>query len=184
MPARDAPHELRPASQVHLSHDWKAVPSTYVCFENAAVHYPAPHEWLSFDRLWAVNAPYVLSSNGGDTYLEHYVREGIVSVAQENALDARLVLAAMMQRVCGKSSHGTDSLNLHSSQSAGKVPEYCKNSPALCGRLHATAAIEAYTAGMQGENIIHMIPGTSSYASDVANRLLGWAGKRKSYETC
>lgn len=59
---------------------------------------------LSFDRLWAINQPRVLSNNGGDTYLEHYIYEGLLDVAKETGMDAGVLLAVMMEQVRVQSS--------------------------------------------------------------------------------
>lgn len=54
---------------------------------------------LSFDELWVINQPRVLSNNGGDTYLEHYIHEGLLQVADETGMDAGVLLAVMMEQV-------------------------------------------------------------------------------------
>ncbi|GAB1739504.1 hypothetical protein NU219Hw_g4457t1 [Hortaea werneckii] len=53
---------------------------------------------LSFDKLWVINQPSVLSNNGGDTYLEHYIHEGLLQVADETGGDAGVLLAVMMEQ--------------------------------------------------------------------------------------
>lgn len=58
----------------------------------------SPDQWLPFDEVWRINQPFILSGNGGDTYIEHYIKEAIVEVSAERNLDARVLLAVMMQQ--------------------------------------------------------------------------------------
>lgn len=46
------------------------------------------------------------------------------------------------------------------------------------------AAARAYNSGNVGSNLDEVVYGVPSYASDIANRLLGWDGKGEGFETC
>lgn len=70
---------------------------TYDCTYKPTTGIPASK--LSFDELWVINQPRVLSNNGGDTYLEHYIHEGLLKVADETGIDAGVLLAVMMEQV-------------------------------------------------------------------------------------
>ena len=90
---------FKPEQQQHtrdrLNH---FVSSDYQCFGETDTDL-SPQTWISFARLWHINGPTVSSRNGGDTYITHYIREAVVQVADESTVDARLVLALMMQEV-------------------------------------------------------------------------------------
>jgi hypothetical protein len=79
-------------------HNTEPVWIDYQCFgDNAAGLRPS--NWLPFDTLWEVNEPYILSTNGGDTYITHHIKTAIDNVAKEDGLDDRLVLVIMLQEV-------------------------------------------------------------------------------------
>ena len=73
----------------------------YKCFAGDVQNYPSPEKWPSWEALWDVNREQVLSSNGGDTYLQHYIQEGVLQVASDTNTDARLILAVIMQETKG-----------------------------------------------------------------------------------
>jgi len=75
--------------------------SHYRCFASSleAAEYPQPNGWLPFETLWAINQPAILSRNGGDTYIEHYLREAIEQSSLKHKIDPRLVLVAVLQVV-------------------------------------------------------------------------------------
>ncbi|KAK5136230.1 hypothetical protein LTR08_003837 [Meristemomyces frigidus] len=72
--------------------------SNYQCFHDPDVDL-SPQTWLSFANMWRINEPTILSKNGGDTYIKHYIHEAVAYVADESAVDARLILALMMQEM-------------------------------------------------------------------------------------
>lgn len=77
---------------------------TYQCFERNIANYPPPTHWLSFADMWNINREQILSSNGGNTYLQHYIHQAILKVSKESNLDARLILALIMGESQGKAS--------------------------------------------------------------------------------
>jgi len=89
-------HGLLPASQHHLA---LHTASRYKCFDGERSKYPQADDWHSFEALWKINQPFILSRNGGDTYVEHYIHEAIIDVSVEKEVDPRFVLAAVMQVV-------------------------------------------------------------------------------------
>lgn len=72
---------------------------SYQCFQAGLSQDGSPRPWLAFERLWQVNEPTILSKNGGNTYIEHYIKDAILQVSEESHVDARLLLAIMMQEV-------------------------------------------------------------------------------------
>ncbi|KAK3629615.1 hypothetical protein LTR56_017920 [Elasticomyces elasticus] len=77
-----------------------SVPATrdYLCFDGTDATASAT-QWLPFDQLWLLNEPTILTKNGGDTYITHYIREAIEQVSCDGEVDASLVLAIVMQEV-------------------------------------------------------------------------------------
>lgn len=73
--------------------------SSYQCYDGDVANYPSVQSWLSFDALWDVNRDNILSANGGNTYLQHYIHDAILQVAGETNVNARLILALVMQEV-------------------------------------------------------------------------------------
>ena len=71
--------------------------TTYKCIYESTTDILASK--LAFDKLWVINQPRVLSNNGGDTYLEHYIHEGLLQVADETGMDGGVLLAVMMEQV-------------------------------------------------------------------------------------
>jgi len=96
------PHSARPWTTQNT-----ASPLGYQCFDGAFASNADTTKWHSFGQLWAVNEPYVLLRNRGDTYITHYIREAIVHVADEDEIDAGLVLAIMMQEVRHAQQHSS-----------------------------------------------------------------------------
>jgi len=88
------------AAQYHLTAGFQRSSNKYQCLEGGATAYPPTSTWLPFDALWNINQPIVLSSNGGDTYIEHYVHEAIIEASKKRKHDERLILAVVMQVVC------------------------------------------------------------------------------------
>ncbi|KAK5677038.1 hypothetical protein LTS10_010226 [Elasticomyces elasticus] len=76
------------------------VPATrdYLCFDGTDATADAT-QWIPFDQLWLLNEPTILSKNGGDTYITHYIREAIEQVSCDGEVDASLVLAIVMQEI-------------------------------------------------------------------------------------
>ncbi|KAK5728870.1 hypothetical protein LTR15_002011 [Elasticomyces elasticus] len=70
----------------------------YLCFDGTDATADAA-QWLPFNQLWSLNEPTILSKNGGDTYITHYIREAIEQVSCDREVDASLVLAIVMQEI-------------------------------------------------------------------------------------
>ena len=98
MPTANAPHALQ-WFQNNLEAGQNTPTGNYQCFHGDVRRYPKIDDWLNFDALWDINQPQILSSNGGDTYIEHYIKEAVLQVAGESQVNARLILAAIMQEV-------------------------------------------------------------------------------------
>lgn len=71
--------------------------TTYKCTSKSTTDVLASK--LSFDTLWVINQPSILSINGGNTYLEHYIHEGLLQVSDETGIEAGVLLAVMMEHV-------------------------------------------------------------------------------------
>jgi len=96
----------RPAGEEGLArpsvaHSKGSSTTSYQCFDGSRTSDPstATARWLPFDQLWALNEPTILSKNGGDTYITHFIREAIERVSCDDEIDPALVLAIVMQEV-------------------------------------------------------------------------------------
>lgn len=73
--------------------------SSYQCFAGSS--YPALSSWLSFDTLWSSAASTITAVNGAPG-LTPTIRSAILTVAAGDNIDARLVLAVIMQESTGR----------------------------------------------------------------------------------
>ncbi|KAJ4293175.1 hypothetical protein N0V90_008457 [Kalmusia sp. IMI 367209] len=85
----------------------KQVPSdpaaVYSCAGPQPKTFPDKDQWLSFDELWEINEPVLTTANGGETYNDD-LKTAILEVASSSKVDARLILAIIMQESTGKVS--------------------------------------------------------------------------------
>ncbi|KAK0366552.1 hypothetical protein LTR91_020917 [Friedmanniomyces endolithicus] len=96
----------RPAGEEGLSrssvaHSKGSSITSYQCFDGTRTGDPstATARWLPFDQLWTLNEPTILSKNGGDTYVTHFIRAAIEQVSCDDEIDPALVLAIVMQEI-------------------------------------------------------------------------------------
>lgn len=73
--------------------------SGYQCYHGDVSAYPSNDEWLSFDALWDINKDTILAANEGDADITRYIHDSTLQVAEESNVNARLILAAIMQEV-------------------------------------------------------------------------------------
>ncbi|KAF7194508.1 hypothetical protein HII31_04177 [Pseudocercospora fuligena] len=112
---------------------------TYRCFDGTIADYPSPTHWLPFSELWNINREQILSSNGGNTYLQHYVHQAILNVSRESNIDARLILALVM------------------GESRGKASSPCVGGNVLrCGILHASKG-SLLAESESSESVVRMV---------------------------
>ncbi|KAK0942405.1 hypothetical protein LTR29_005991 [Friedmanniomyces endolithicus] len=156
----------------------------YQCFNGAGSNDPgtATARWLPFNDLWTLNEPTILSKNGGDTYVTHFIREAIEQVSCDDEIDPALVLAIVMQESSGRAS----------------VP--CKAQAhgglSRCGLMQAThgssfdanhsraSIMRMIREGVEGDGLDQALDGDTRYLTDVANRLRGWTGRGRGYSVC
>ncbi|SMR50926.1 unnamed protein product [Zymoseptoria tritici ST99CH_1E4] len=98
----EAQHQifLPPTESRKLNANDNIAAQPYVCHTT----FPPSASWLPFETLWCVNAEQILSSNGGDTYITHYIQSALLSTGFIYRLDPRLLLASMMEASRGKAS--------------------------------------------------------------------------------
>jgi hypothetical protein len=70
----------------------------YSCVGPKAEDFPGQDAWLTFDQLWEINEPVIEKANGGPTY-NRDLQTAIREVASDSKVDARLILAIIMQEV-------------------------------------------------------------------------------------
>lgn len=76
--------------------------SFYNCKGPMMPDFPTFSEWLSFDEMWTINQPQIViaNSNNGADY-SSLIRDTILKVAGDSKVDARLILAVVMQESTG-----------------------------------------------------------------------------------
>ncbi|KAK0941892.1 hypothetical protein LTR48_003713 [Friedmanniomyces endolithicus] len=179
----------RPAGEEGLArpsvaHNRGSSTISYQCFDGARNGDPstATARWLPFDQLWALNEPTILSKNGGDTYITHFIREAIERVSCDDEIDPALVLAIVMQESSGRASvpckaqaHG--GLSRCGLMRATHGSSFDANHP----RASITRMIRE---GVEGDGLDQALDGDARYLTDVANRLRGWTGRGRGYSVC
>lgn len=71
--------------------------SSYKCFNGNVEKYPAMDEWLSFEEMYKLNKPTMMQSQSED--IVNNIHKAIVDVSKASKLDARFILAIIMQEV-------------------------------------------------------------------------------------
>ena len=62
--------------------------------------YPSITEWLSFDKMWEINLPHITSVNSqAGSNFPSLIHDAIQKVSQDSKVDARLILAVVLQEV-------------------------------------------------------------------------------------
>lgn len=185
-------------AQVSFS-DGRKLPILHNGYQCYLSKYPDRHEWLSWSRLWDINREQVLSSNGGDTYIQHYIEEGILRAADKSDVDARLVLAILMQETKGGLSGECKAkakcgLLLWEQSFDKERPrdsilemlldglEGSSGRPGLATRLKSEDS--PYAAVWRYYEDVELLISETQYANDLANRLIGWSGRGKGFEGC
>jgi len=72
--------------------------SVYSCVGTTAKDFPTKEAWLDFEEMWNVNEPVIMEVNEGDQYNED-LKSSIEEVSMDSKVDARLILALVMQEV-------------------------------------------------------------------------------------
>ncbi|KAK8238277.1 hypothetical protein HDK90DRAFT_220695 [Phyllosticta capitalensis] len=81
----------------------------YQCFWGSAALLPKFAQWISFDALWKTNIAaiqkqqnYLITVNNVTRNINDVIRDKILLVSEQDKVDARLILAVMMQESTGK----------------------------------------------------------------------------------
>jgi hypothetical protein len=72
--------------------------SAYQCFKGDINKYPHMDDWVSFSEMWHVNEP--LMRQGSSEKLVNAIKRAIIDTSKASKVDARLILAIVMQEVC------------------------------------------------------------------------------------
>lgn len=78
----------------------QASATEYHCYQGVLSSYPGIDRWLPFEKLWHDTQDSISKQNGGDQNLVGYIHDAILKVSSESKVDARLILATVMQEVC------------------------------------------------------------------------------------
>lgn len=73
--------------------------SGYQCYPGDTASFPAHNQWLSFEDLWNINVPTMkINDSPGEVA---NIKKAIKAVSKESSVDARLILAVIMQESAG-----------------------------------------------------------------------------------
>ncbi|KAF2751904.1 hypothetical protein M011DRAFT_498324 [Sporormia fimetaria CBS 119925] len=73
----------------------------YKCYGPTKEDFPALDMWKSFAEMWAINVIEIEKINGGTQYNDA-IKQAIIKQSQESLVDARLILAMVMQESTGQ----------------------------------------------------------------------------------
>ncbi|KAJ4357409.1 uncharacterized protein N0V89_001984 [Didymosphaeria variabile] len=126
--------------------------NVYSCAGPKAKDFPGKDDWLTFDQIWEINEAVIETANGGNDYND-YLQTAIKEVAFDSKVDARLILAIIMQESSGNVSiHCTEGTACGLMQHRGSA-RFDPSSP----RTSIKAMIEDGTYGTPS------VPGFLSY---------------------
>lgn len=147
----------------------KVNPLAYHCIGPMMDDFPTPEKWpLCFDQMWNINSPAITTVNGGNQFNVE-LRNAINAEAEKTRIDARIILALVMQ------------------ESTGQINAPCTNGGADCGLLQIRGGL-SFAAGasiaLMLEQGIEGIPGWPGYLNyfngdtlvNVANGGVFWKG--------
>lgn len=75
--------------------------SVYTCVGPNMYDYPKKSEWISFEDMWTINAPQIKKKNQVGDYNQH-IKAAIEDISTKSKIDARLILALIMQESWGE----------------------------------------------------------------------------------
>ena len=77
-----------------------STPNTYECYSGPAANFPPMSTWMNFDAMFNRNQQYSLVVVGDTGPEQGAIYNAIVSVSQQAKVDARVILAVIIQEVC------------------------------------------------------------------------------------
>ncbi|KAI9832282.1 MAG: hypothetical protein M1819_004460 [Sarea resinae] len=114
-------------------------PTAYTCYSGAASNFPAFDQWMDFTAMWNLNVQNSLSVEEDSTDYDDMLNS-INSVSASAQVDARLILAVIMQ------------------ESTGNVNVACTNNGVEnCGIMQASAGSVSFDASNAASSIQQMI---------------------------
>ncbi|KAK5018600.1 hypothetical protein LTR60_001433 [Cryomyces antarcticus] len=78
--------------------------SGYQCYHGDVSKYPTKDKWMNFYDLFNHNKPAMLARNNGNGELVGEIWNAIVKVSQDAKVDARVILATVMQESTGQAN--------------------------------------------------------------------------------
>ncbi len=73
--------------------------SQYECFGGKVDAFPKFEEWISFNDMFNLNRPIILEKNKGNKAVVKALHDAIIEASEEIKVDARIILALIMQEV-------------------------------------------------------------------------------------
>jgi hypothetical protein len=193
-----------PASSNNLSPFDVSHPS-YICFKS----FPPSNSWPTWEHLWEIHREQILSSNGGDTYIQHYIQEAILDASQLHNIDPRILLSIAMENSNGKASapctasqqgfmsvcgimQVQDAASFDASRPKQSIEENVARLAEILS-LHVQVQRDLLLGdlpeGLRAHGILNGKSeagkrGMGRWDRDVANWLMGWDGRGKGFEEC
>ena len=75
-----------------------ANPATYTCMSGPASNFPAFSSWVPFEDMFQTNQAQLAASDSASE--QQKIHDAILSISQASQVDARFILAIIMQEVC------------------------------------------------------------------------------------
>ena len=179
-------------------------PFLYQCYKGPASKHPDIHSWITFDEMFDINTAIMARNDGPD--LIRMIRESILRVSAAARVDARMVLAQVMQESsgnvnvpcthngvlnCGLMQAFSGSVSYDPTRPAASIEQMIKDGTQ--GTARGGGMVQVIDDTRSGGNIfvalrlynsgtVNMVDlsdargATASYVSDMANRVLGWNG--------
>ncbi|KAJ4423631.1 hypothetical protein N0V82_001654 [Gnomoniopsis sp. IMI 355080] len=176
-------------------------PGPKQAYSGPAWNFPRQSEWKPFDELFNCNTASMRSVGDNEQDIVN-IRAAILQVAGNTGIDSRVILAIIMQESHGRVNvqNAVDGQNTPGLMQAAGCPNHAGEAVVSreaviemvqCGSDHFKNvdggasldentiyyALRSYNSGVNGVNRGDLSSGgsgTSSYVSDVANRLKGW----------
>ncbi|KAJ9626945.1 hypothetical protein H2203_003402 [Taxawa tesnikishii (nom. ined.)] len=111
----------------------------YQCYKGDVSKYPSIAQWLSFNELWNINSPHITARNNGNMQYTQNIHDSIMKISQESNVDARVILAMIMQ------------------ESTGQVDVQCTGPMPNCGLMQASYNSHSFEFVNAAASILQMI---------------------------
>lgn len=130
--------------------------------------YPSITEWLSFDKMWEINLPHITSVNSqAGSNFPSLIHDAIQKVSQDSKVDARLILAVVLQESAGNVNVACTDVNhcglMQAPPGSGSFDAKDPSGSILNMIQDGVYGIDPLRAVQASENLPHGAPGLLQY---------------------